>query len=1036
MADRRVKVIFSAEIQGFKQAMAEAAASTEKVKKGAEESSKAADTHLGKLVQSATKNREAWDTAGTTMLGFGTAAVGGLALAGKAAVDWESAWAGVTKTVDGSPAQMDELEASLRGLAKTLPSTHEEIAAVAEAAGQLGVKREDVVGFTKTMIDLGETTNLTADEAATSIAQISNVMGTMERDGSKGVERFGATLVALGNAGASTEAEILSMAKRIAGAAKLVGASESDVLALSNAMASVGIEAELGGGVISRVMQRMYGDVKEGGEGLERLAKVAGVSSKDFATAFETDPVRAVDSVVKGLSRVKAEGGDVISTMADLGIKGTEETGVILRLAGAGDLLADSLKLGDSAWQSNSALAAEAAKRYETTESKVKVAWNNIKDAAIDAGAVLLPIIAGVSETVAGLAQAFGGLPDPVKGAITILGSVVGVAALGVGAFLTLTPKILDSMQAFDKLAPAGGRARGVLGATSAVAGKAAGAYAALATAAALAAAATDGNRTKTTVEDFNNALLGTAKNGEAAHKAIDAAFRGVLNPDVISGGTTAVNSFGDALDRVFNSSWQDNASDFGSTIFGQNATSGINAAKDAIGNYDKSLASLVSSGNFEDAAAGFRLAAEDADKKHVSVEKLVEQFPQYKDAILATKTANGETQVSQEALADAMLKGGEASKTAAAEGDKAKGSIEGVGDAAADAGPSAEELAKHLEEIGLRADGSVENLDKFTQALVNAGLLTLSSRDATAKFDEALDGLDVKIRDIMATEQAHGGVLNEGKTDLDLYSEAGRAANDVLADMTQKGIGAAEAMAKNGESMPAVQGQLGKTYDAMVTTAKGFGLGKDEAEALTRSILHIPPGVDINTWMSDEAIRMAGATKKAVEDIPTSKTIGIHVQYTESGTAIRDRAGDAGMSNMKQAFATGGRIPGYADGGQLPTSGPGTEVTDGFLGISSAGVAMARVDAGEWIINRGSSDRYNRELAAINAGTFPKLPGYAGGGMHGREYSAQSLGYAPYTAGQAARAGATFGDVIINEQSDPVATFHEFGRRANRLAS
>jgi TP901 family phage tail tape measure protein len=471
VADRRVKVIFSAEIQGFKQAMADAAQATQKTKQAAEDSSKAADTYLGKLVESANKNRDAWEKSGTVLLGVGTAAVAGLGLAGKAAMDWESAWAGVTKTVDGTPAQMDELEASLRGLAKTLPSTHEEIAGVAEAAGQLGVKREDVVGFTKTMIDLGETTNLTADEAATSIAQISNVMGTMERDGSKGVERFGATLVALGNAGASTEAEILEMAKRIAGAAKLVGASESDVLALSNAMASVGIEAQLGGGVMSRVMQRMYGDVKKGGESLDNLAKVAGVSSKEFATAFETDPIRAVDMMVKGLGRVKTEGGDVISTMSDLGIKGTEETGVILRLAGAGDLLSDSLKLGDSAWQSNSALAAEAAKRYETTESKVKVAWNNIKDAAIDAGAVLLPLIAGVAESVSGIAQAFGNLPDPVKGAMTALGGVVGVAALGAGAFLTLTPKILDTITAFKTLAPAGSTARGVLGAAAGIAG-------------------------------------------------------------------------------------------------------------------------------------------------------------------------------------------------------------------------------------------------------------------------------------------------------------------------------------------------------------------------------------------------------------------------------------------------------------------------------------------------------------------------------------------------------------------------------------
>ena len=44
----------------------------------------------------------------------------------------------------------------------------------AEAAGQLGVKTGDVVGFTETMIKLGETTNLTADEASTAIAQIAN----------------------------------------------------------------------------------------------------------------------------------------------------------------------------------------------------------------------------------------------------------------------------------------------------------------------------------------------------------------------------------------------------------------------------------------------------------------------------------------------------------------------------------------------------------------------------------------------------------------------------------------------------------------------------------------------------------------------------------------------------------------------------------------------------------------------------------------------------------------------------------------------
>lgn len=89
-----------------------------------------------------------------------------------------------------------------------------------------------------------------------------------------------------------------------------------------------------------------------------------------------------------------------------------------------------------------------------------------------------------------------------------------------------------------------------------------------------------------------------------------------------------------------------------------------------------------------------------------------------------------------------------------------------------------------------------------------------------------------------------------------------------------------------------------------------------------------------------------------------------------------------ARASSGAAAHPTGtGFIRGHATGGRLPTEGPGTDRVDGFLGINAEGMPLARVDAGEWIINRRSSDRYSKELAAINAGVFPKLPGYADGG-------------------------------------------------------
>ena len=126
------------------------------------------------------QGQEAARTVGGPMVAAGASLVAMMALVVRSAIQWESAWAGVTKTVDGTPKQMAAIEAGLRGLAQILPASHEEIAAVAEAAGALGVKSKDVVGFTKTMVDLGETTNLSSEQAATSLARFMNVMGTAQ----------------------------------------------------------------------------------------------------------------------------------------------------------------------------------------------------------------------------------------------------------------------------------------------------------------------------------------------------------------------------------------------------------------------------------------------------------------------------------------------------------------------------------------------------------------------------------------------------------------------------------------------------------------------------------------------------------------------------------------------------------------------------------------------------------------------------------------------------------------------------------------
>lgn len=309
--------------------------------------------------------------------------------ASKLAIDFESSFAGVRKTVDATEPQLAELAQGFRDLSKTIPVNVNDLNRLGEAAGALGIPRDKVVEFAAVMAKLGVSTNLTADQAADAIARIQNIFGAAGKD----TERLASTLVALGNAGASTEKEIVEMGQRIAGAGHTVGLSQAQVLAFASTLASVGINAEAGGSAISRVFLKINDAVQKGGAGLDEFARVAGVTSAQFKTAFETDAAGATQKFIEGLGRLKAQGENINSTIEGLTGKNIILKDTLFRLAGAGQLLGDQLKIADDAWRSNTALTKEANERFKTTESRMILLGNRVKDVGITLGNALRPAI-------------------------------------------------------------------------------------------------------------------------------------------------------------------------------------------------------------------------------------------------------------------------------------------------------------------------------------------------------------------------------------------------------------------------------------------------------------------------------------------------------------------------------------------------------------------------------------------------------------------------------------------------------------------
>lgn len=372
--------------------------------------------------------------AGKKLSAFSVATASAFVASAKSAIDFEDAFTGVEKTVDGTAEQMNNLKQGIRDMSKEIPSSTTEISAVAEAAGQLGIKTDDILSFTKVMIDLGNSTNLSAEEAASSLAKFANITNMSAKD----YDKLGSTIVALGNNFATTEADIVAMSTRLAATGELAGLSQSQILSLATAMSSVGIEAEAGGSAMSKLLKKIQVAVETGSEDLKDYAKVAGMTSKEFKKAFEKDAVGALSAFISGLNDTERNGKSAITILEDMGLKETRLSNTILSLANASGVMTDAVRLGSKAWEDNDALTNEANKRYGTLKSQIQIAINKLKDLAITIGNKLTPVIPKVTKQIEKFTKWVEKLDD--KQVEWILN--VGKAVIAIGPLITVLGKI------------------------------------------------------------------------------------------------------------------------------------------------------------------------------------------------------------------------------------------------------------------------------------------------------------------------------------------------------------------------------------------------------------------------------------------------------------------------------------------------------------------------------------------------------------------------------------------------------------------
>ena len=383
------------------------------------------------VIKADKSTRQFAETAGRAGRSFallGAPIVAFAAVSVRAAVEFDTALVGVAKTTGATADEVEELGKQFRSLALEIPVSARELANIGEIAGRLGVQQADIIGFTRTVADLGVATDLTSESSAEFLARIQAITQLPSNQ----IENFGSALVALGNKVATSEAEIAAFTIRMAGAGNVAGLAQSDMLAIAGSFAELGVRADRGGTAVQKVLFTMIEAINTAGPELKTFAQLAGTTAEEFATLFKKDAAEAFTLFVEGLGR---SGDEAFQVLEQLGLQDQRLAAAFITVATAGGKLRENIVLSSEAFAANTALVTEAEARYASAASQFKIFLNQVTELAIVVGDVLIPplitlaaILTPVIQRVADFAEA-----NPI-----LVGAVValGLALVTLGAVL------------------------------------------------------------------------------------------------------------------------------------------------------------------------------------------------------------------------------------------------------------------------------------------------------------------------------------------------------------------------------------------------------------------------------------------------------------------------------------------------------------------------------------------------------------------------------------------------------------------------
>ena len=292
---------------------------------------------------------------------------------------FETGMVAVGKTTDTTGVKLDKLGTDFINLSNDMRGISvDKLTEVGAAAGQLGVQGSDnILKFSETMVKLERSSDVAGEQGAKSIARLLSLTG----EGVGVVDKFAASLVELGNNSAASEGEILKVATEVGKSTAAFNLTSSEILGMSAAMKSLGARPESAGTAIGKTFRSIESAVANGGKELQSFSKITGMTAESLGKNLDEKPNLVFTSLIKGLQKVKNNGGNVSAELQKLGLTGEGIAKTITPLASNFNLLNDSANMASDAFKENTALNKEneaASKTVATALEDVRNSFTNV----------------------------------------------------------------------------------------------------------------------------------------------------------------------------------------------------------------------------------------------------------------------------------------------------------------------------------------------------------------------------------------------------------------------------------------------------------------------------------------------------------------------------------------------------------------------------------------------------------------------------------------------------------------------------------